>query len=466
MKEIKEDKEEFDVKYIKELDEYFTAYMSALINEIFVGVGINLGLSEKKAYSLAKNDPEKLEKAKFFSSIFDKFKGIFNYKVPKFRYKKKIYGDGKPMTPVQWDTFNNSIDSFWKDRANAVAEDLAVKSHELGKQTTEYRKTKKPYKNKSLQQVDFEQYDGKMPSTFSDAYKKYDFGNKEKQNLNKEFSSVAMYVTKTNDDIKEAIRQNIQIGMDENKSPQSIASDLYWNIEKNENLNNKYTAESLRRNWSRVASTELATIYNNATLQEFEDDAMKSLKASSKSVYFVRTGGNCKWCLSVRGTIVRLVPNEIVTDTKNESLRSMGIKDPHTDIAIWIGKNNVGLKEKDWMISVPGHPNNVATFSPIDLGKEEYNPKTDDVEKKQEKDKYIPQQIDYAERSKEEKDARKPTFVGANLVRMNNSVYEAVDSEDYKKKKAKWDKDPSLPIPVNKNSTDFKQIFDEAEKNR
>ncbi len=167
------EKETYDVKYMSELREYFNSYFFALINEIYTGIAINLGMSEKEAYKLAKNNPNKLEKAGFFKSIFDKFKGIFNYKVPKFRYKKKIYGDGKPMPQNQWDRFNKYIDEYWSQHANKVAEDVTIKSHELGKQTTDFRKKKKPYKNKSLYQVDFDQYDGKMPDNIAEAYKKY-----------------------------------------------------------------------------------------------------------------------------------------------------------------------------------------------------------------------------------------------------------------------------------------------------
>ena len=137
--------EKFDVKYMAELVEYWNAYNFALINEIFTGVAINLGMSSKKAYKLAKQKPGDLRKANFFSNIFDKFKIIFKHKVPKFRYKKKIYGDGKPMTPEQWDKFNKSITDYWKKHANRVAEDIGIKSFMLGRETTNFRKNKKPY---------------------------------------------------------------------------------------------------------------------------------------------------------------------------------------------------------------------------------------------------------------------------------------------------------------------------------
>lgn len=460
------EKEQYDVKYMSELRQYWNVYSYALINEIFVGVGINLGLSEKEAYDLAKYRPGEMQKAKFFRSIFDKFKNIFKYKIPKFRVSDPLYKKEKPMTPKQWKKFNKEVDSFWLDRANKVAEDVGIKSFLLGKDTTSFREKKKPYKNKSLFQVDFEQYDNSMPENLLDAYQKYNFNDSEKKIMNKAYSGMALYVTNTNDKIKEAIRQQIQSGLDNNKTPIQVASDLYWQVEKNENLVNNYTAEALRKDWNRVSSTEMASVYEAGILAEYESEAMESLKDPQKAKYFVRTGGSCDWCLSKRGTLVRLVPAEIVQDQKNESLRSMGIKDPNTDIAIWVGKNNIGLKQKDWMIATPGHPYNVATFQPIDLSKEHYDKKTDNIEKNQKKEKFIPQQKDYTYKSKEEKEYRKPQLLDNNLVRFNNNLYESVSAEEYNKKLEEYNKNPMLPIPVNKKSPSYRRIFEEAQRNK
>ncbi len=98
--------------------------------------------------------------------------------------------------------------------------------------------------------------------------------------------------------------------------------------------------------------------------------------------------------------------------------------------------------------------------------KEWYNPQTGRVEKSQKKQKFIPQEIDYSYRSKEEIEYRKPVFIGDNLVRFNNNVYEAVSHDEYNKKLDEYRKDRSNPIPVDMKSTDYKQIFGEAEKNK
>lgn len=459
--EKQQQREVHDFKAFRELLEYWDAYMYALINEIYVGVGISMGLTEEKAYALAKNRPGDMRKAGFFKSIFEKFKSLFSYKVPKFRPKKGQFGDGTPMTEKQWDVFNKSIDDYWREYAHRVTEDIAVKGFMLGRDTTNFQKKKKPYKNKSLYQVVEDQYGGEMPSNIRQAYKDYDFKNSEKNILNKSFSNVAMYVNEQNTEIKEAIRKQVQAGINDNKSPIEIASDLYWNVQKDEELVNKYTAESLRRNWHRVAATELASVYEAGILAPLESDAMESLESPEKAVYMVRTGGTCPWCRSKQGTIVRLVPASIVEDPKEESLSAMGIKDPNTDIAIWPGKNNVGLKQADWNVCAPAHPYNVATFQQIDLKTEFYNPKTKQIEERQEKKKFVPQEIDYSI-SKKEKEERKPVEIGTGLVRYNNNVYEAVSSDEYNRKLEAWRKDPSKPIPVNESSPSYRRIFEAA----
>lgn len=458
---MEEDKEISDVKFFRELLDYFNAYMYGVIDEIFSGTGMALGLSEKKAYDLAKNKPESLQKAGFFKSILDRFKNIFKHSAKKFRPKKVNIKDA---SPEQWNTFNDYLRKYWQANTQKVVEDVTVKGFLSGMDTNEFRKKKKPYKNKSLYQIDFDQYDGKMPETIEQAYKKYDFSNSEKKALNKSFNSIAMYVSNTNNEIQEAIREQVKKGIESNKSATEIASDLYWNVEKDENLTNKYTAETLRRNWNRVSSTELANIYNSGALAPDEAEAVKSLKDPKKAKYYVRTGGTCPWCRSKQGTLVRLVPQDIVQDSKNESLKSMGIKDPNTDIAIWIGKNNVGLKQPDWKIACPAHPHNVAEFSPINIETEYYNPKSGKVELRPTKKKFVPQQLDYTYRSKEESEYKKPKFVGDNLVRMGDNVYESVSPDEYNKKLEKWKDDRTLPIPVNRSGPQYIRIFEEAGK--
>lgn len=452
------------VKYIRELTEYWIEYVNSVIDEIYVGVGMSLGLTEQEAYQQVATDPKTLKKAGLLKKFLDRFKRFLPDKIPKFRPKKINIKD---MTPKHWEKFNDALEKYWKNVADSITGDVTTKGFLFGRQTAEFEKRDKPYQNKSLVQIIQDQFNGKIPNSIDQAYRQYDFTNAEKTAYNKQLSNTAMYVTQAGNDVKESIRQVVNQGINEGKSNAEIASDLYWNVEKDETLRNKHTAETMRRNWSRVAITESATIYEAGKLSKYEADAAESLKKPEKAQYFVRTGGNCPWCRSMRGTISRLVPSSVVVNSKKNSLRGMGIKDPVTDSAIWIGQSNAGIKnQSDWMPCCPGHPNNVATNEPIDIDKEFYNPKTDDVEKRQVKQKFVPQLKDYSYQSPEEKEFRKPTFIGDNLVRMGNNVYKSVEDKDFPNKLDEWRENPTLPIPVNKKSPQYIQIFEEAKKNK
>jgi len=445
-------------RYVEDLILYYQTYVNAVINEIFVGIGISLGQTEKQAYAMAKTDPKKLEKA-FFKDVFEKFKNVFKHKIPKFRLKQNIFNKGKPLTEKQWDVISKAIAEYWKQNTSKVTEDVTVKGYVLGIKSSKYRKTKIDNTKKTLPEIikhEEKESGKKFADKFEEAYKRYDFKNSEKNAMNRAFSNIAMHVSDTGDGVKQAIRKVVTEGINEGKSPVETASDLYWNIQKE---TGNETAESVRKNWNRIAATEMNSIFEAGILAPYEAQAMESLK-TGKGVYFVRVNGTCDWCKPRQGTIVRLVPTSIVGDVNDDSLKSMGIDDPYTDIAIWVGKNNVGRKKQDWLICCPAHPFNRASFSLIDLDTQEYEPKFGRVVNK------VPESLkqygikrDTSFATPEYKESKKPVKIGDNLVRFYDSVYEAVDKENYNKKLELWKKDPSQPIPVSRSSTDYKHIF-------
>jgi len=430
--------------------------MYAVINEIFVGIGVNLGLTEKQAYSLSKNKPTDLQKGKFLD-IFSKFKNIFSRKVSPFRIKTKIFNNGKPLSDDQWRVVNNSITDYWKNHTQKVTEEVVLKGHILGRKTTDYRTAGIKYTTKSLEQVLTEEK--KNTRDFSDAYKNYNFKNSEKNVISRSLANVAMYVTKTEDDIKQAIRQNVNRGIADGKSPVQVTSDLYWNVKKS----GDFSAERVRKNWARISATEMNSVFEAGILAPYEAEAMESLQDNGRAVYFVRTGGTCDWCKSRQGTLVRLVPLSIVTDSAIDSLSAMGIEDPNTDIAIWTGKNNVGFKQKQWRICCPAHPYNSATFSPIDIEKQYYSEKLGRVTHKVPKslEKYNIPEADHTP-TQAEIDYSKPTDIGDGKVRYNNNIYEAVSLQDYERKHEAYKNDRSLPIPVQNNTPQYRRIFESA----
>ena len=448
--------EKRDVKYINELGVYWDKYVYAVINEIYIGIGINLGLPPKKAYYLARNDPTELKKG-IFKKIFSK---IFKRDVPKFRLKKKIYNDGKPLSDKQWDSIGQQISDYWKKLVNPVSEDVIVKASALGKQTTEYREKKVPYKNKSLLQVAEDQFGEKgMPDSIADAYKNYDYTNAEKKSIEYVLGNTGIYITKTDNKLQEAIRTQVQQGITDGRSSIEIASDLYWEVEKG--LSNKYTAEALRKDWHRISTTEMASAYEGEILAPYEPNAMRSLKDPKKAQYFVFTNGNCSWCVPHHGTITRLIPRDVIPDTGNDSLQSMGIKDPNTDIAIWIGKNNVGYKRDAWRVCTPAHPYNTATMQLINMDDEYYDAVTDSVKQRQKKKQYVPQQKERVISAKDEEE-KKPKRIDENKVLMNDNIYKGYPADEMNKKVDEWRINRKLPIPVQIGSPQYDRIFGEA----
>lgn len=308
---------------------------------------------------------------------------------------------------------------------------------------------------------------------------------------------------------------------------------------------NKIVEDALLLNWNYISSNSLQYIYNNMKLAEYEE------LSRSKPVYFVYHGNSpCKWCKKHKGTIVRLLPREIIENDIDE-LSHYGIDDIHAKTVIWFNKNNINhsklrvcafphteeehtcgidllpinleaieevhekkkgnfdfstkirnlLKKKRFKFG-SGEPMTPEQWEIFDKSidarwkkeveritgvtatkgdrpqfetrkkpyrnnntKEWYNPETGQVEKTQIKRKFIPQEIDYSYQSKEEKEYRKPTFIESDKVRYNNNIYERVAPGDYEKRKAVWDRDRTLPIPVSTDSTRYEKIFG-ATKNK
>ena len=292
-----------------------------------------------------------------------------------------------------------------------------------------------------------------MPRSIQDLIKKHKFNESQERLLENSREEIAIHLSKTSNEIKQAVRNQIKNGLDENKTSTQIASDLFWQIE--DGANNQYTADRIEKNWKRIAVTEIQSVYEAGILSEHEDDAVLSLKDSSKAQYFVFTGGTCSWCVPRHGTLVRLLPKSMIKDTGNDSLSSMGINDPNTDIAVWVGKNNVGYKKNQWRICTPAHPYNAATLQPIDIVNDYYDIKDSRIKKRQKEQKYIPQQKRVENKPKHRK-------LDNGVVEYNDNIYEAVAHSDYEKKFESWKKTRTGAIPVDMDSTDYKRIFNEA----
>lgn len=108
--------------------------------------------------------------------------------------------------------------------------------------------------------------------------------------------------------------------------------------------------------WQLLARHEILYYKVSMMLLKNEEIAHLSIKDKNVSpIYFVFdiNPEACKWCLSRKGEIVRLIHREIVKDELRDKLSNYGITDKYTDTAIWVGKNNLGIKQK--RICIPPH---------------------------------------------------------------------------------------------------------------
>ena len=182
------------------------------------------------------------------------------------------------------------------------------------------------------------------------------------------------FVQNVKDDVRNAIRKQVVHAHETGLSPRELASNLYWMKDEVPELK-KYNAQTLLRDYQRVATTELAMIHSSGKMAQYEGQARESLEEPEKAVHMIFTGGTCEWCQAHHGTIVRLVPADMVAGN-DDSLKSMGIEDTYTNIAVWPGKNNVGFKQKAWRVCTPAHPWNTAQLVRFHPEAQEYNEKT------------------------------------------------------------------------------------------
>ena len=66
----------------------------------------------------------------------------------------------------------------------------------------------------------------------------------------------------------------------------------------------------------------------------------------------------CEWCLAWEGTVARVFASQAeFAASPYYGGGDTVVGDPHAEVAVWPGKNNVGRKPADWWICTPVHPN-------------------------------------------------------------------------------------------------------------
>lgn len=359
-----EDKTQHNLKYIQDLADDTTNYVSQIILNVYNGVAENLGIKDPD--KLSKN-PKKLQKG-FLAGIKDigkKIKGFIGRgaKYSPFRKFKikgmKIYRKGKPLTQREWNKFEKQMQEYLQPHLDTIAEDLSVKGFLMSLATMQAESQGKDinkFGKKSFEQIEKEQFGGAIPNTIQAAKNRYNLTDYIESAMHLSNARVADYVTKVHNDVRESIKQQVAVAHRTDKSHVKLASDLYWSSDDNPELK-QHTAEIKMRDWRRVAHTELSTIHEHGKMMSTEDKAQKSFKGEGNPVYLVFNGpGKCDWCNSHLGTITRQIPLDLVGNEKDDSLQSRGIDDPITNIAVWPGKNNVGFKKQGWRVCSVIHP--------------------------------------------------------------------------------------------------------------
>jgi len=366
-------------------------YISLLILNIFNGVAENVGVKDPD--KLASKPPDKLAKAKKggflsgFNQIGKRIKGFIGRKLvlpaKKFRLRGiNLYRKKRPVTKDEWDEFSKQVNEYLEPYLDPIAEELTVKSVLLGMASADQDqrgKATKDYRHYGYEQIEKDKFGGVMPDTIDGANKRFNINRDLDNAMHVSYARAAEFVVNVGDDVRSAIRSQVDQAYRLGKSPEKLASDLYWDVQKNPEIRFD-TAEQVMRNWLRVAKTEMAIIHERGKLASDEGQARESLDDPAKAVYYVFNGsGRCDWCNPRQGTVVRLIPLLMVTDENNDSLTGMGIEDPHTDTAIWQGKNNVGRKKFQWRIATPVHPNCACTFSRIHPEYQQWDDKNDRI---------------------------------------------------------------------------------------
>lgn len=392
-----------DLKYIAELSDEFTYYISQLMLHVYNGIIDNIGISSSSLLK-AKKKSTKLTKSKI-KGLSKKIKGFIGRTLPsiksKFWPKKiKLYQEKfkKYYVPdkATFDEFKNQVSDYMQPYLDGLSEEMAVKGVLLSMvslQEENQGKTIKSYGSKrGYLDIEQDYFSGAIPDTIRSAQERYNLSDNIQQAINHSHSRTADYITEMKGQLLTSVREQITTAARQNKSPQKLASDLYW-MKRDKPELKQYTAEMNMRNWRRVANTELAHIHETGKLAAMEDEAEKSIDGTAKPIYMHFNGsGRCDWCKSKLGTIVRLVPASL-SGGNTDSLKSMGIDDPFTDIGIWPGKNNFNRKKSEWWICTPAHPNCPDSFSKIDPESQEYDRKQKRLKYKHGKefeDKYIP----------------------------------------------------------------------------
>lgn len=255
------------------------------------------------------------------------------------KYRGKILYNpetGQPLKNKDFDDLIEAIQKFLNRNTKDLAKQIFLDSVTIGKLLKRIARYSTSAEMEKMK-LDSLKYRGKTFDWIRDDFKNLahvmgePFTRSEMARYQVTTDYVAQLVTKTNDHIRNEIKDTVLNSIREHRSKGQVSQDLFNRL------------GSMNRDWKRIADTEIVNTANLAGILEDVHNAPEGEK-----VYFKRyeLPGCCDKCAKINGKVVLW---------SDAPLADEHIKDEHADIAIWEGKP----QDKKMATVVPGtmHPN-------------------------------------------------------------------------------------------------------------
>lgn len=468
------------IQYVHELSDQYLKYMYALFVNVVSGVEENI-TGKRRIYN---NDD--LLKADV-KTIFGKIKGWKNIIARKVLFplrpfkvmRLKLFK--KNLPEKDWEEFEDQVMRYVRPHIESSSEELSIKLIFMAMHFANEELKGNNLENHTYKEIEDKAFSGYIPDTFESMDHRYNVSDEIKSTMLSAYDRTAMYVKTASEDMRQSIKNIIIEGQKNNKSPSQVASDLYHRageeIVHRDSVNNKMT------DWRRIAFTELPQIHADGHMAATDEYAKLGIQGKGKKIYKIFLGGTCEFCRSQQGVIMLQIPVSMVKGN-TDKLSDYGIKDDHTDRAVWTGKSNVGRKRSEWWTCVLAHPHNTARLITFDPETQVYDEKKRKIISKVKNpfEKYAPEKYlqmrdtlnakNVLREERKEKDRAEGIYkrdieyreigeskVSGNIADVNGQKYKSVSDSDYSTELERWRKDKTLPIPVSKNHREHEDIF-------
>ena len=315
----------------QELADRWIAFYSPILGNIYETVIAALGLPRVEIETMRKaigdDDPLRYIGFGFVGKLLHKL-GFYKGKV--------VYNPetGTPVKKKEFDELVEAIENFLNRNTRDAAKRLVLDAVTIGKLLKRIARCSASMDMEKTK-LDSLKYRGKTFDWIRDDFKNLahvmgePFTRSEMARYQVATDYVAQLVTRTNDNIRNEIKDTVLNGIREHRSKGQVSQDLFNRL------------GSMNRDWKRIADTEIVNTSNLAGILEDVRDAPEGEK-----VYFKRyeLPGCCDRCAKADGVIALW---------SNTPLADEHIKDEHAEIALWEGKT----REKGELVTGTLHPN-------------------------------------------------------------------------------------------------------------